>query len=512
MKKIQRFSLIDTAILGSGLVLASILSLGNISRWSVWFDEAFSAMLAHQSFSDIAHYTASDVHPPLYYWTLKIWTMLWGSSPLALRSLSLVFLLATIGIVFVFVRRIFGRMAAALTTLLLAIAPMLIRYSEEARMYTMAAFIVAAATVLLYSAMQHPTRGKWIGYGVLVGLGMLTHYMTIVMWASHWIWRWLEVGGKTTAKKIRSFFSKEWLYALVVAFAVIAAWLPFMFKQAMTIHANGFWIGAVSIDTLSNYLTNLYLYKDHNQVYGWAIGAFVTLLILAGTLSVHAYRLLTSERRRAYRLVAIMALLPPIILLLGSLPPFRPSFVDRYILASIIFWAAWAGITYTTLLQRRGRWQWLAAAALIINTVLNSAGLVQVYAIGNFNKDNNSPHAVGQLMELVSRESKSGEPIVAETSWTFYEVAYYETSRNPAFFRSEDNIDNGAYQMLRDNTKQKIVNISEFSKSHDSVWLIVRKNSIDAMTTQFKDWRVVKVLQVPDIKSQMRAVEIQQRK
>ena len=38
MKKIQRFSLIDTAILGGGLVLASILSLGNISRWSVWFD------------------------------------------------------------------------------------------------------------------------------------------------------------------------------------------------------------------------------------------------------------------------------------------------------------------------------------------------------------------------------------------------------------------------------------------------------------------------------------------
>ena len=59
-------------------------------------------------------------------------------------------------------------------------------------------------------------------------------------------------------------------------------------------------------------------------------------------------------------------------------------------------------------------------------------------------------------MELVSQESKSGEPIVAETSWTFYEVAYYETSRNPAFFRSEDNIDNGAYQMLRDNTKQKL--------------------------------------------------------
>lgn len=197
---------LDIALLGSGLAVTSVLSIGNMTRWSVWFDEAFSAMIVRHSFIDIARYTANDVHPPLYYWLLKLWTMVWGHSPLALRSLSLVLLLVAMTVVFVFVRRVFGRLAAVVSLLLISIAPMLIRYSEEARMYTMTLAIVVAATSVLYEATRRPTRRKWLLYGILVGVGTVTHYMTLIMWASHWLWRWYEVRQVSLRGQLKAFF------------------------------------------------------------------------------------------------------------------------------------------------------------------------------------------------------------------------------------------------------------------------------------------------------------------
>lgn len=499
---------LDIALLGSGLAVTSVLSIGNMTRWSIWFDEAFSAMIVRHNFIDIARYTANDVHPPLYYWLLKLWTMVWGHSPLALRSLSLVLLLVAMTVVFVFVRRVFGRLAATVSLLLISIAPMLIRYSEEARMYTMTLAIVVAATSVLYEATRRPTRRKWLLYGILVGVGTITHYMTLIMWASHWLWRWYEVRQVSLRGQLKAFFSPEWRRALLVTLGVVALWLPLLLWQVINIQGGGFWIGPVSVDTLSNYLTNLYLYYDHHQVFSWLAVVLLALIALTGALAPVAYRQLASEEQRGYRLIISMAFLPPVILMLGSLPPLRPAFVDRYILAAILFWSVWVGITYAILLRKSGRQQKLVAGMLAATMVMSVMGIEHVYAIGNYNKDNNSPHTVRTIMELVDRETMGVEPVVAESSWLFFEVAYYETAKNPTFFRSEDSTKIGAYAMLRDDAKRKIVNTELFTKDYDKLWLVVRKDSIPTMSASFNGWRITRILQTNTKSSELRAVEM----
>ena len=67
----ESFTKRDWWLLGSILAGFSVLALGNITRWSIWFDEAFSAYLIRYSYSEVAQFTATDVHPPLYYWLLK---------------------------------------------------------------------------------------------------------------------------------------------------------------------------------------------------------------------------------------------------------------------------------------------------------------------------------------------------------------------------------------------------------------------------------------------------------
>ena len=201
----------DWAILGIGLSLFGLLSLGNMARWSVWFDEAYGLYLIRFNFLEVAKYTSTDVHPPLYYWMLKIWQSWFGNSEIALRSLSMVMIMAAIVFVYLLVRRAFGVRVGAWTVALLALSPMLVRYSEEARMYGVVIAIVAAATYILVDVTHKPTRWKWVAYGVLVSLGMWTHYFTAIMWITHWVWRYFAVRRKDIRKTAKAFWTKEWV-------------------------------------------------------------------------------------------------------------------------------------------------------------------------------------------------------------------------------------------------------------------------------------------------------------
>ena len=179
----------DFAVLIAGLAVFAIVSLATISNSSIWFDEAFGAYLIRFDFWNIALYTASDVHPPLYYWFLKAWSMLFGTNELALRSMSVLFAGVAIIFGFLIAKRMFGRKTAWLALLFMILSPMLVRYGQEMRMYTLVTAIAFAATYVLLIAVESKGRLPWIIYGILVGLGMWTHYFIPLVWLSRWVWR-----------------------------------------------------------------------------------------------------------------------------------------------------------------------------------------------------------------------------------------------------------------------------------------------------------------------------------
>ncbi|HEY5695459.1 MAG TPA: hypothetical protein VIQ80_01340, partial [Candidatus Saccharimonadales bacterium] len=52
---------------------AMVISLMIGLAQSVWFDEAYSIMLAKQPILNLIHLTSADTHPPFYYLLLKGW-------------------------------------------------------------------------------------------------------------------------------------------------------------------------------------------------------------------------------------------------------------------------------------------------------------------------------------------------------------------------------------------------------------------------------------------------------
>jgi len=97
-KKIQHRKIL--LFLGLIMVFGALLLTLALHRESVDTDELFSRsvalMLAHEEFEAIRY---DLVHPPLYYYLLKGDTLLLGPSVLAVRTLSLVFGVLSIGLV-----------------------------------------------------------------------------------------------------------------------------------------------------------------------------------------------------------------------------------------------------------------------------------------------------------------------------------------------------------------------------------------------------------------------------
>lgn len=504
----------DLAVLAVGLGIFGAISLTTITRSSIWFDEAFSAYIIRFNFWDIVRYTAVDMHPPLYYWLLKIWSMAFGTSEVALRSMSVFFVGVAIVFGFLLVRRLFGRRAAWLSLVFFALAPMLLRYSQEARMYGLAAAIASAATYTLVVATESKKRLPWVVYGVLVGLGMWTHYFTAIIWLAHWVWRaWVvRQKEKTLTKFWSAFFTKEWVIAHVIAVGVFALWLPALVRQLLIVQLYGFWIPPVTPTTIPNFLTNVLYYKDQETVSPWLSLLFMALFVSLTVFAVRLYQGLDEKKRRGYMLVTMVAFVPLVLLFLASLPPLRSSFVDRYLVPSTVAISLFIGSTLALRVKSIRPWlQNLTAGLVVIGMII---GVGSVYELGNYNKNLHSANNTRQTLEAIWAQSKNGEPIIADTPWLFYEAVFYDTPEHPVYFiDAKIDYKYGSLDMLKYNDMHKIKDLAMFAKEHKTIWYLARPEAGD-VTPPDMSWTVLQSLRVNDSvngKPAYKAVEYQTR-
>jgi mannosyltransferase len=94
------------AILIGVILVAITLRLARIDRQPLWLDEHFSLWFARQSIEYLWTVLPTyEVHPPLYHIVLHGWIDLFGTSAVALRSLSLLGALATAPLILLVARK-----------------------------------------------------------------------------------------------------------------------------------------------------------------------------------------------------------------------------------------------------------------------------------------------------------------------------------------------------------------------------------------------------------------------
>lgn len=342
------------------LLLATILRLININQ-SLWLDEASQVLMSQKSLNFIIFERAGDFHPPLSYLMYHFWLM-FGLSEIWLRLLPLIFGVATVFIIYKLCQKLFTEKIALISALLLATAPYHIYYSQEIRMYSMAAFFAAVSMLSL-------SYNKKIWYVLSTLALILTHYMGgfLLLATIFYIWR---------EKKELTEFVKLWGLVMLG----LLPWLPFLVQQLQ----NGLktdqylpgWSNLLNVDPLK--AMPLIFIKfgigrisiDNNLLYG-----FIALLVYI----IFGYLILQAIKSKLKVKLILTWVFIPIILtcLISFIVPMNQPFRLLFILPAFYILLA-IGIE-----QLNKYWKLGLGAVLIISL----AGLLFYYLNPKFQRE-----------------------------------------------------------------------------------------------------------------------------
>ncbi len=155
------------------LVLGAGLRLWALGRQGLWYDEAVTAHLLDGSVGRLlARLPHSESTPPLYYLVAWGWVRAFGMSEAGLRSLSAVAGTLTVPVACAAGQALVGRRAGLAAAALVAVNPLLIWYSQEARSYA----LLVLLTALSLWAFARRRLAWWAAAAVAA---LLTHYFAL---------------------------------------------------------------------------------------------------------------------------------------------------------------------------------------------------------------------------------------------------------------------------------------------------------------------------------------------
>jgi Dolichyl-phosphate-mannose-protein mannosyltransferase len=222
------------SVLGILVVAILVRILALLARNEFWTNEYFT-MLVVLSPDGILHALFNiDTHPPLYYLLLKGWTNLFGIQEQAVRSLSILFGIAAVG-VFPFWLRELGleRRAALWGMLLFALAGMQIQYSTEARSYMLGCLLVVLCLYCFTAAIRRQSPLLWIAFGIFLLLSFYTYPLLVPFTGAYLLAAWV------LRVSLRGWV---WFLAILVVDAVL--YLPgfIMFLAQMRLSDNNLYL------------------------------------------------------------------------------------------------------------------------------------------------------------------------------------------------------------------------------------------------------------------------------
>jgi mannosyltransferase len=211
------------------VLIGLLLRVYNLATQSIWWDEAFSVSISKLSLSQIVQATGTDVHPPLYYFILHYWIVLFGTSEVAVRSLSVLFGVLAIPMVYVLGRHLFDEEVGLVSAFILAISVFNIQYSQEARMYTMMLLLALLSMYFFVRFLERSSLAISVGYVLSTVLLLYTHVfgLFIVIAQNIYLVTLLLFSPE------RTFRLRKWLELEAVVIGLFGAWIVILIEKAL---------------------------------------------------------------------------------------------------------------------------------------------------------------------------------------------------------------------------------------------------------------------------------------
>ncbi len=346
----------------------------DLAAQSLWYDEAFSVLVARADWATFGRLLSVDLHPPLYYLFLRAGLAALGSSEFAARFVSAIPAVLMVPLMWALARRLFDRLTAHLAAALICLSPLFVWYAREARMYSQATMLGLAATYALVRA-QDTGRARWWAAFAACTLGAVySHYAALYLVAALGL-AWLV----NLSFQISNFWLPGIWRALrpgVLAFGVMALGMaviaPFLLSLSQASPA--YWPG--QLDVVSTLIRSA-----ESLVGGRTAPPQVVSTLVVGTGALTLVALLGAVMfpadRRGVRLAALVVVVGAALMLVVLYN--RPKFEPRHLmpLAPAVWLLVAVGVRDVWRLRRRV----LQAAAagimaiIVVGLAVSTAGV-----------------------------------------------------------------------------------------------------------------------------------------
>ncbi len=175
--------------------LAAAIRFSTLGLQSYRHDEAVTAgRVLFAGLPQTMHQVwAGESTPPLYYLLAWLWSHLFGVHEVGLRSLSALFGTATVPVAYLIGRELIGRRTGIAVAAIVAVNPMLVWYSQDARAYALLVLLSSVALLFFLRARRSGAARDLGWWAAFSALALATHYFAFFPLAIEAVWLLLSV-------------------------------------------------------------------------------------------------------------------------------------------------------------------------------------------------------------------------------------------------------------------------------------------------------------------------------
>lgn len=401
-----------------------------ITQKNLWFDEVFSWNLSIDSFYEIIVRTSNDIHPPLYYFILKIWNFLIGDSVFSMRFLSALFTSSAVFLLYPLARKILSPVNSFIVLILYSVSPLNLYYSQEVRMAAMNLFLNLGSVYFLTILISRDLKIKeliknkiFYFYVFFTASALYTHYFSFFILTAEITY--IIFLNRLSLKKY-----KKYIAVYLFIFAIYSAWVQVFLEQ---LKRGQSWRNPQSLPDIAreylNYLKdmNLGLYYHYTDL---TLVRYIIIIIAVIMLISFAGLFFRKKNETWGNSITYIFLLTFVPLILAGIISVKQK-VEFYRYLSIL-------VPYILILLVYGLSRW--NRKLITYSLLAVFALVNVYGIYihfSFNFKNDDYRGLVKEIEL---NYVNGERIYTEPHYYGWIIDYYKKQNdlkipNTAFIR-----------------------------------------------------------------------------
>ncbi|MGC8878559.1 MAG: glycosyltransferase family 39 protein [Anaerolineae bacterium] len=468
----------DRVALSSIFAIATALRLVNLGGRPLWYDEAFAVLYAEKSFSTMLHGTltpahgvAADVHPLLYYTLLHGWMQLFGQSPVAVRALSVLLGVATVGMAYRVGRLLYDQRSGLGAALVVAWAPFAVYYSQEARMYAL--FGLAAMTMTYFFARAWMGRGwrSWVAVGLCGAIVLYAHNLgfAFILGLDAWVvWEWFRPNGVRWRNMV------PLVLAHLLMVGLFAPWLLALPGQFGKVQ-QAYWVAQPGLVQLIQTLFIFHFAYDNQALPAWllppALFFSVLLVVLCAVALWRRRHMLWAGNSPSWDML-LLALggIPVVVLFVVS--QLSPVYVVRALLPS--------ALTYYVLLA--GLWVHSAWPKLVRWGILFPCVLIVTFSLWNHYTYIGFPRApFKRVASFLHAHYQAGDIIVHSNKLSFFPTHYYDRMLPQSFVADPPGSpsDTLAYPTQEALGLFAAPDMATAVRGHERVWFVIFHRAVE---------------------------------